>query len=148
VEAFEKAVMLAASKEKGILRCYTRGELKKLQGGPGSIDSLGVYFARSVNEERSGDIALLTAEYSFFSGGTSGTTHGSPYGYDRHVPLLIFGPGVKPGRQVEACRPNDIAPTLAELLRVSAPPGSDGVVLGIRQEAHDGRANALRPGKK
>ena len=32
------------------------------------------------------------------SWGTTGTTHGSPYSYDTHVPVLFYGPSFKPGR--------------------------------------------------
>lgn len=146
VNAFERKIMNAALKEQGIVRCYTRGELKHLLGDGDSTDSLGVCIAKAVNEERSGDIALLTAEYSFFSGGTSGTTHGSPYKYDRRVPLLFFGPGVKAGRYDKACRPNDIAPTLAKLLHVPTPPGSDGIVLGIAPGVRKSTEQALPHG--
>lgn len=148
LDAFEKGVIQAALNEKGIVRCYTRAELNHLRGDVDATDSPGVCFARSVNEERSGDIALLTAEYSFFSGGVSGTTHGSPYEYDRHVPLLFFGPRIKPGRYGTASRPNDIVPTLAELLHLPTPPGSDGIVLGIAPDAHDTSAEAVPPAKK
>jgi arylsulfatase A-like enzyme len=61
--------------------------------------------------------------------GTSGTTHFSPYAYDRHVPILFMGPGIKAGRYDETIVPNDIAPTLATLLDIQTPSGSSGRVL-------------------
>ena len=56
-------------------------------------------------------------------------THGSPYTYDTHVPLIIMGPGIKADRYFQAATPADIAPTLAALLRVQAPSNAVGRVL-------------------
>jgi arylsulfatase A-like enzyme len=56
-------------------------------------------------------------------------THGTPYSYDTHVPLIIMGAGVAPGRYTQAASPADIAPTLARLLRVQAPSSTVGRVL-------------------
>ena len=39
--------------------------------------------------------------------------HGSPYLYDRSVPLVFMGPGIAPGRSGEPTRTVDLAPTLA-----------------------------------
>ncbi len=146
--AFTKAVMEGALKEKGIVRCYTRSDLSRLRREGRTPDSLGARIARTVNEERSGDIAVLLSEYSFFSGGTTGTTHGSPYGYDRHVPLLMFGPSIRPGRYGTPCRPNDVAPTLAGLLRIAPPPAGDGAALGVFQGNRGESALALPPAQK
>jgi predicted AlkP superfamily pyrophosphatase or phosphodiesterase len=56
----------------------------------------------------------------------SGTTHGSPYNYDTHVPALFYGFGVSPG---ETWRPQticDIAPTIAAICRIPMPNASIG----------------------
>jgi arylsulfatase A-like enzyme len=66
----------------------------------------------------------------------SGTTHGTPYSYDTHIPLVLLGPGIRPGRYHKAVALNDLAPTLATLLEVETPSGSVGRVL---QEALKGR---------
>lgn len=57
------------------------------------------------------------------------TTHGTPFGYDTHVPVIFMGPGIKPGIYNGPIRPNDIAPTLATLLSVETPSGSVGRAL-------------------
>jgi predicted AlkP superfamily pyrophosphatase or phosphodiesterase len=59
----------------------------------------------------------------------SKTTHGTPFGYDAHVPVVFMGPGIKPGIYNQSIRPNDIAPTLATLLSVETPSGSVGRAL-------------------
>jgi predicted AlkP superfamily pyrophosphatase or phosphodiesterase len=55
-----------------------------------------------------------------------GTGHGSPYHYDRHVPLVFFGPGVEPGISTERVRTVDAAPTLAQLAGIPMPSDLDG----------------------
>ncbi len=56
-------------------------------------------------------------------------SHGSPYDYDSHVPLIFSGAGVRPGRYTEFVRTVDLAPTLAELAGVRPLERLDGVVL-------------------
>ncbi len=76
---------------------------------------------------RSADLTLIL-EPGFIPG-TKGTTHFSPYSYDRHVPVIFMGAGIKPGRYDGMIAPNDIAPTLATLLNIQTPSGSSGRVL-------------------
>jgi arylsulfatase A-like enzyme len=54
------------------------------------------------------------------------TTHGTPYTYDRHVPLIFMGPGVPAGSSDEAVRTVDMAPTLADLAGIPYPDDLDG----------------------
>jgi hypothetical protein len=56
--------------------------------------------ARSFHPERSGDVVLVTRPYFFwgrYGSQDTGTTHGSPYAYDTHVPLVLFGAGIRGG---------------------------------------------------
>lgn len=57
-------------------------------------------------------------------------THGSPWLYDRHVPLLLYGSGQAAHRVEGRVRMVDLAPTLARILGVPAPPDLDGRPLG------------------
>ena len=50
-----------------------------------------------------------------------GTTHGTVQDYDRHVPIVFMGPGVKPGTYDAESGPEDIAPTLGALLGLGYP---------------------------
>ena len=55
--------------------------------------------------------------------------HGSPYPFDRSVPLVFLGPGIAPGRIDERARTVDLAPTLARLAGIPLPQGLDGRAL-------------------
>jgi hypothetical protein len=57
-----------------------------------------------------------------------GTTHGTPQPYDRQVPVVLYGAGVKPGRYESPASPADIAPTLGAIVGVKMPK-VDGRVL-------------------
>ena len=56
-------------------------------------------------------------------------SHGSPYDYDSHVPLIFYGAGVRPGRYPAFVRTVDLAPTLARLAGVRPTERLDGVAL-------------------
>jgi predicted AlkP superfamily pyrophosphatase or phosphodiesterase len=106
-----------------VARVYTRQELENgIAADFIAAAALNGFFSR-----RSGDLTLVL-EPGYIPG-TSGTTHFSPYNYDRHVPLLFMGFGIKPGRYDETVQPNDIAPTLATMLSIQTPDGSSGRVL-------------------
>ena len=55
-----------------------------------------------------------------------GTGHGSPYDYDRNIPLIFYGKGIKPGVSDVTAHSVDIATTLAALLGIDSPAHVDG----------------------
>ena len=55
-----------------------------------------------------------------------GTTHGSGYSYDTHVPLLFMGTNIKHGSSNQKVSIEDIAPTISTLINVSFPNGTTG----------------------
>jgi arylsulfatase A-like enzyme len=57
--------------------------------------------------------------------------HGSPWDYDRRVPLIFLGRGIPAGRSDAPARTVDLAPTLASLAGVPVPSPVDGVVLRL-----------------
>jgi predicted AlkP superfamily pyrophosphatase or phosphodiesterase len=75
--------------------------------------------------KRSGDV-VISFMPAWLEHGKTGTTHGSPYRYDTHVPLLWYGWQIKSGSSLDPVHITDIAPTLAALLHISYPNGSTG----------------------
>jgi len=74
------------------------------------------------------DLVITLTQYSQWAPG-SYDKHGSPYDYDAHVPLVIYGPMVRPGRRAEMVKVVDLAPTLAFIAGVPPTEKLDGSVL-------------------
>lgn len=56
-----------------------------------------------------------------------GTTHFTPYLYDRRVPFILMGVGIEAGRDERRVSPIDLAPTLADFAGAPVPDDLDGV---------------------
>lgn len=90
-------------------------------------DPVGRLVSNGFNVRRGADINIVLDPYWMFE--SRGTTHGSVFGYDTHVPVIFLGPWVRAGRYDESIVVNDIAPTLATLLGIETPSGSVGRAL-------------------
>lgn len=66
---------------------------------------------------------------AFQMGATRGTTHFTPFMYDRHVPLGFYGAPFAPGRYLDRVQPVDIASTFAALMGINMPSAAVGRVL-------------------
>ena len=58
----------------------------------------------------------------------AGTTHGTLYGYDQRVPVILYGAGIAAGVHETPATPADLAPTIASIVGVTLP-SPDGHVL-------------------
>ncbi len=97
---------------------YTREELT----GPGSSYYPVARLQAGFFPSRSGDVVLVYAPGWIESEGyVKGTTHGSIWTYDTHVPLIFWWPGARPAHRYEQVPITAIAPTLAFLLGVPLP---------------------------
>ncbi len=86
-------------------------------------------YLRSFHPNRAPDIIIRYKEHYLYRMDRGGTTHETPYRYDTHVPLVLWGPGIPADRYDRRVRTVDIAPTVAALLGVEAPDDLDGVLL-------------------
>lgn len=68
----------------------------------------------------------MTAKSYLINGSQMGTSHGTGYGYDTHVPLIIYGANVIAGNSSENIIIQDIAPTMHDLLKLNTNATFDG----------------------
>ncbi len=80
---------------------------------------------KGFNSSRSGDV-LVNYSPAYMDYPHYGTTHGSPYSYDTHVPLIFYGWNVKQGSTAEQIYITDVAATLAIMLNIQFPNGCTG----------------------
>jgi predicted AlkP superfamily pyrophosphatase or phosphodiesterase len=88
---------------------------------------------------RSGDLSFTMKPYWMIQ--ERGTTHGTGYEYDTHVPVLLMGKGIAKGEYLTSVEPTDIAPTLAFLANVMLP-NATGRVLTEALSQPDAAAKA------
>jgi len=108
----------------GIADVYFRREL--MDPGSPARPYLDL-FRRSYYPPRGEDFQIRFCEYCLVEASPRGTTHGSVYRYDTHVPIIILSPGIQARRIQREVHTVDIAPTLAHLLTVEYPGTVDGV---------------------
>ncbi|MEO9967093.1 MAG: alkaline phosphatase PafA [Reichenbachiella sp.] len=84
--------------------------------------------AAGLNSQMSGDIVytLRAGWLSDWHKKNGGTTHGSGYSYDTHVPMIFYGWGINQGSTVTYHPITDIAPSVATLLNIKFPSGCTG----------------------
>jgi hypothetical protein len=114
----EKALADWLARQKGIQCAYTRTQL--LAGLPRD-DGVGQMVRRSFYPDRAGDVYFVEKPYYLVTRYPTGTNHGTPHAYDTHVPLLVHGPGVRPGVRRERVTPLAAASILARALGVRPP---------------------------
>lgn len=95
---------------------FTSGILNSLQNG--------------YNQKFSGDILLIpnpSTLTTYYKNG--GTSHGSGYSYDTHIPMIFYGNGIKQGTSKKKYEIIDIAPTISNLLQIEFPNGCTGKII-------------------
>lgn len=132
VEAF---VVREVTKLPAITRAFSRADLTAPQA---SDEALADAVRRSRHPARSGQIHLVQPPYWFMHSTEEASKlgleslaaiHGSPWAYDRHVPIFFAGNGIRARKVARPVGPHEIAPTLSAYLGVKPPSGSDGSVL-------------------
>lgn len=78
------------------------------------------------NRKRTGQILMVPNAAYLEASRRSGSTHGVWNPYDTHIPLLFMGWGIKSGATERIYHQNDIAITIANLLKIQAPNGNVG----------------------
>jgi predicted AlkP superfamily pyrophosphatase or phosphodiesterase len=109
-----------------VTRVYTRQQL--MSRAP-PADEIERRLRHSFHPERAGDVFLIYKPYYLETSFPTGTSHGTPYEYDSHVPIIFMGSVVKAGRYDGFAATVDIAPTLAKMLGVKPLNPVDGKTL-------------------
>ncbi|MEQ9618969.1 MAG: alkaline phosphatase family protein [Deltaproteobacteria bacterium] len=109
----------------GVADAVTASDLNKAEFSRGRK----LMVQNGFNRKRSGDVAIIMEpswiEYKKRFD-KKGTTHGAPYNYDTHVPLVFYGWKIKEGESVRPVEITDIAPTISALLKIPFPNGATG----------------------
>jgi len=110
-------------KYEWVKNTYTASQLHKNEYS-NSFHSL---IQRGYNQKRSGDVVVSLQTgwlSSYWENG--GTTHGSSYSYDTHVPLIFWGGNIPQGQTDRKVNIRDIAPTISTILGAPYPNGCTG----------------------
>ncbi|NGP87660.1 alkaline phosphatase PafA [Fodinibius halophilus] len=89
-------------------------------------------YQRGFMYDRSGDVYIQLKSGWLDSSYPTGTSHGSPYNYDTHVPLLFYGWNVPQGSTGRRTVIPQIAPTISTMLDIALPSGSPANVLQFK----------------
>jgi predicted AlkP superfamily pyrophosphatase or phosphodiesterase len=124
VDAIADVVERYLEAQPSIAQVWTAAELER------SDSEIARLYRNSRDPERSGDLLTQIEPTCLISPFDHGTSHGSPYLYDRAVPILFWGAGIEPASVEGPAATVDIAPTLARQLGLEPPPDLDGHPLG------------------
>ncbi|MCE9605416.1 MAG: alkaline phosphatase family protein [Planctomycetia bacterium] len=128
--AAQRIVRDIVTADDAVAIAFTRDEL--VRGG--NETELFHRMTLAFYARRSGDVLYCLKPY--YIAGSTTATHGSPWEYDTHVPVLLLGAGIQAGRFDRMVSPPMIAPTLARIAKVDAP---SGCTVEVLQEALGGR---------
>lgn len=95
----------------------------------GYSEGLQAMYRRGHYSSRSGDVYIQLAPGWLDSSSEVGTSHGSPYNYDTHVPLVFYGWNIPQGSSSRKTVIPQIAPTVSNMLQIELPSGSHDEVL-------------------
>ena len=116
-----KTVSRLALEEDAIIMSITEGDL----ASRAAVDPIASKLFDGHQPGSSGDVAFVLKP-GWLTYGRTGSTHGSPFVYDTHVPCLFYGAGVNHGSTFETTLIRDIAPTISAILRIPYPNGTTG----------------------
>ena len=125
-EEVESTIASALLKTGFVEAVYTQSQLMYASGDE---DPYWSSYQNSFFQPRSPHIIARLKKYIYLGDYPGGTGHGTPYEYDTHVPIVFLGSGITGGTYPNPCGPEDIAPTLAQLLGIEFPKESDSRLL-------------------
>jgi len=111
-------------KQKFVKRVYSEEQILAASGNDFYLN----FIANGYDPSQNGELVIILkpgyVEYS-----STGTTHGSPYTYDTHVPLLFYGWHINKGESFDRKEITQVAPTISQLLKITFPNGTKAELL-------------------
>lgn len=114
----------AARQVRGVARVE---RMRSVRRADFATDAIARRWAHQIPESSPVELVITLTLYSFWY--PIPATHGSPFDMDASVPIIFYGPWIKPGRYTSFTRTVDMAPTLAQIAGVRPLEKLDGVVL-------------------
>ncbi|MEO5569836.1 MAG: alkaline phosphatase family protein [Bacteroidia bacterium] len=108
--------------QDGIAMAVTKSDLKNNEYKYG----IRAMVKNGFNASRSSDIQWIVKPNWLIWYYKTGTSHGTPYEYDTHVPLIFYGWKIKSEKSDVDVKITDIAPTVSKLLGIDLPSGATG----------------------
>jgi predicted AlkP superfamily pyrophosphatase or phosphodiesterase len=107
-----------------VKRVYTEEDILSNSGSDYFLNKI----ANGYDNTQNGDMIILDKP-GYVEYHETGTTHGTPYSFDTHIPLIFYGWNIKKGQSHAKKEVTEIAPTLAQKLKVAFPNGTKADVL-------------------
>ena len=107
-----------------IKRVYTEEEILASTGNDFYLN----FISKGYDPNSNGDIVILEKP-GFIEYKGIGTSHGTPYSYDTHVPAIFYGWHVKQGESHDRKEITQIIPTIAQMIKITFPNGTEANVL-------------------
>lgn len=108
----------------GIYKAVSAKTLQTTYFSDGILNSL----QNGYNQKFSGDVLMIPYPATL-GGARKGTSHGSGYSYDTHIPIIFYGNGIQKGSSKKKYSVIDIAPTIANLLKIESPNSTTGKIV-------------------
>ena len=110
--------------QEQVKRVYTEEEILASTGNDYYLN----FINKGYDVSQNGDLVVLDKP-GYIEYGPTGSSHGTPYAYDTHAPLLFYGWKIKAGESFDKKEITQIAPTLAFKLKLELPNGTESKVL-------------------
>lgn len=124
IEKVKQSFVSFLMTQEQVKRVYTEEEIMANTGNDYFLNCI----AKGYNVTQNGDLVVLDKP-GYIEYKETGTSHGTPYSYDTHVPLIFFGWNIKKGESHDKKVITEIAPTLSQLLKIPFTNGTDATVL-------------------
>lgn len=125
----QKLIAQEVMKVEGVAAAVTSKDIANNRVADSRVNQL---IRNNYHPLRSGDVYMVFGPRTYINdmdGLTIASTHGSPWRYDTHVPVIFAGNKLEAQTISRPVTPYDIAPTLSGYLNVSAPSGATGNIL-------------------